>query len=52
MGFRRSIAASLLAFTVMTVRVVALTRAAPPTMQAPVASCERSPLQDRPLLSS
>jgi hypothetical protein len=36
MGFGRSIAASLLAFTVMAVGVVALTRTAPPTMQAPV----------------
>jgi len=47
-GGPAAIAASLLAFAVMAVGVVALTRTAPPTMQAPAASHEGSPLQDRP----
>lgn len=37
-----AIAASVLAFTVMSIGVVALTRTAPATMQAPVASRERA----------
>jgi hypothetical protein len=45
-GGPAAIAASLFAFTVMCVGVVALTRTAPPTMQAPVSVRQRSPSGD------